>query len=95
MVHAGILVLAIYIADQERALDLFWTGIAAIGVGICGGIFAVVLDQLALFPLTLVAVALSWIVAGVPLRRAVTVGAIFFAGEICAAIAFYGIFLRQ
>jgi hypothetical protein len=95
MVHAGILMLAIYIADQERALDLFWSALAAIGVGICGGIFAVALGPLALFPLTLVAVALSWIVAGVPLRRAVTAGAIFFAGEICTAVVFYGMFLRR
>ena len=35
-IAGGSLILAVYIVDQERALDLFWVGLAAIAMGISG-----------------------------------------------------------
>ena len=93
MIEAGIFMLAIYIVDQERAIDLFWTGLAAIVIGICGIIFTAAVGPLALLPQTLLAFLLSWIVVGVSLPGAFIAGIIFFFGEICAALVLYAMFL--
>jgi hypothetical protein len=96
LLDAAAIIAIVYLVNQGEQMDLMPAVLCGLGIGV--GCFVIqlalvnVLGQFTLIPMALVAIAVIWMVAQIPLGRAAVAGVIFIVYKIAISLALATIF---